>query len=403
MSKPTPGVPYVVQNGDTVERIAAIAYGDAGRAAEITKANQIKSITPGITLIIPADDPQPVLTPSTDGLSLFIDGNEVPIESMRIIQSLDSLADGWTATIAWQFGDDPDLDTRVRPYRFADASVFVNKILSITGRLYKTSSGLTGRSELNLEGWSFSADLIDSTLKPPYEANKITLRQRCADVAAPFNLKVVSDLEVDGQFDRVTATAGQRAGDHLLTLSSQRGALINSDPDGTLRIFKITTEGVSVGTIKEGAPGFSGFAGGFDGRARFNSYRFLSQTPGDPSASAVAIDEAVPVTRFTTFQGNDTTSGETQQAADWRKTKALADALTIPITAEGFKAPNGEEWAPGQTVTFISPTLFIPDGFEMLIRSTEMIQAPGGDTTVLNLVPPGVYTGAEIVEPWADG
>jgi len=400
MSKPTPGTQYTVQNGDTIERIAATAYGDAGRSAEIIRANPSIIVSPGVVLILPPDEDLTAFTPSTDGLGLFIGGREIPTENMRIMRSLDSIANGWTATIAWQLGDDPALDALIRPYRYADASVFINSTLAIAGRVYGTAPGLGGRSELNLEGWSFAADLIDSTLKAPYESNNVTLSQRVKEVAAPFNLKVESDLETDGKFDRVTATSAQRAGDHLLELSSQRGALINSDPDGALRIFKVTGEGESVGTIEEGTPGFSGFEAGFDGRARFNAYIFLSQTPGDPSTNATAVDKAVPVTRFMTFSGNDTTTGEAQQAADWRKTKALADALTIPIQAEGFKAPNGKEWAPGQTVTLISPTLFMPDGFEMLIRSTEMVQAPGGEGTTLNLVPPGVYTGADIVEPW---
>jgi len=400
MSKPTPGTQYTVQNGDTIERIAAIAYGDASRSAQIIRANPSAIVSPGIVLIIPPDEDLTAFTPSKDGLSLFIGNREIPTESMRIVRSLDSMINGWTAIIAWQPGDDPALDKLIRPYSYAAANAFVNKSLAVAGKLYKPSPGLGGRSQLGLEGWSFAADLVDSTLKAPYESNNVTLSQRVTEVAAPFSLKVVSDLETDGKFDRVTATSAQRAGDHLLELSSQRGALINSDPNGTLRIFKVTGEGKSVGTIEEGAPGFSGFEGDFDGRARFNAYIFLSQTPGDPSTNAVAIDKVVPVTRFMTFSGNDTTTGEAQQAADWRKTKALADALTIPIQAEGFKAPNGEEWAPGQTVTLISPSLFMPNGFEMLIRSTEMVQAPGGEGTTLNLVPPGVYTGADIVEPW---
>lgn len=400
MSKPTPGTQYTVQNGDTIERIAAIAYGDASRSAEIIQANPSAIVSPGIVLIIPPDEDLTTFTPSKDGLSLFLGGHEIPTESMRVVRSLDSMVNGWTAVIAWLPGDDPELDKLIRPYSYAAASAFVNKSLAVAGKLYKTSPGLGGRSQLNLEGWSFAADLVDSTLKAPYESNNVTLSQRVKEVAAPFSLKVASDLETDGKFDRVTVTPVQRGGDHLLELSSQRGALINSDPDGTLRIFKVTGEGKSVGTIEEGAPGFSGFEGDFDGRARFNAYIFLSQTPGDPSTNAVAVDKAVPVTRFMTFKGNDTTTGEAQQAADWRKTKALADALTIPIQAEGLKAPNGEEWAPGQTVTLISPTLFMPNGFEMLIRSTEMAQASGGEGTTLNLVPPGVYTGADIVEPW---
>lgn len=401
MSKPTPGQPYLVQVGDTALRIAAIAYGDATRAFMIVRANHAREIVPGVTLIIPADVSEEVAPPRPDGLSLAIGGVGVPAESLRVVRSLDSLADGWTATIAWLPGDDPALDHRIRPYGYTDAAAFIEGELAISGRLYGVSPALSARSQIDLEGWSFAADMIDSTLKPPYEANNVTLRQRVEDVAATFNLSVFSDLEIDGQFDRVAASTSQSAGEHLLTLSSQRGALITSNAEGSLRIFKVTGNGAPVGTIEEGQPGFSGFDATFDGRARFNAYRFLSQTPGDTSANAVAIDNAVPVTRFMTFSGNDTTTGEAQQAADWRKTKALADALTIPIQAEGFKAPNGSVWAPGQTVTLVSPTLFMPDGFEMLIRSTEMSQSPSGDVTILNLVPPAVYSGGEIVEPWA--
>lgn len=403
MSKPTPGQSYVVQSGDTVERIAAIAYGDAGRSAEITRANQAANIAPGVTLIIPADNARPDIAPIGDGLSLVIGGRAIPTESMRISRSIDALADGWTAIIAWQYGIDPALDKLIRPYSYARASVFVNETLAIAGRQYGFAPSLTGRNEASLSGWSFAADMVDSTLKPPYEANNVTLLQRTTDVAATFNLTVASDLETDGQFDRVTATPAQTAGAHILSLAAQRGVLINSDPDSTLRLFVVDASQTPVGTIEEGVLGFSGFASDFDGRARFNTYRFLSQTPGDSSATAVAVDNNVPVTRFTTFAGNDTTTGEAQQAADWRKTKALADALTIPIEAEGFKAPNGEDWAPGQIVTLISPTLFIPDGFAMLVRATEMRQEPGGDRTTLSLVPPSVYTGDEIVEPWAVG
>ncbi len=218
MSKPTPGTQYSVQNGDTIERIAAIAYGDASRSAEIIRANPSVIISPGVVIIIPPDDDPTAFTPSKEGLSLFIGGNEVPTESMRIIRSLDSMVNGWTAVIAWQPGDDPAFDKLIRPYSYAPASAFVNKSLAVAGKLYKPSPGLGGRSQLALEGWSFAADLVDSTLKAPYESNNVTLSQRTKEVAAPFNLKVVSDLETDGKFDRVTVTATQRGGDHLLAM-----------------------------------------------------------------------------------------------------------------------------------------------------------------------------------------
>jgi hypothetical protein len=45
--------------------------------------------------------------------------------------------------------------------------------------------------------------------------------------------------------------------------------------------------------------------------------------------------------------------------------------------------------------------MFIPDGFTFLIKSVEYIFEPDGKKSVLNLVPPQVYTGEPLEEPWA--
>ena len=413
MSKPIPGQLYKVQAGDTLKRIASIAYGDISYVRDISLANQAKQIVPGVVLYLPLEiitriNPQTDFSPkkriippvATDGLVLLLGGLEIPTESLRFFESIDIVVDGWTAVIAWTPGEKPELDAIVRPYSYADAHIFLDRELLGAGRLYVTSPGLKGRQELLLECWSFTADFMDSALKPPYEENNITLKQRAETLSIPFSIPVTFALEQDGIFDRVTASEEQTAGSHLLDLAKQRGALISSTAEGGLLISIPDLEGVPVGTIEEGIEGFTGFEGSFDGRLRFSDYRMIGDTPFDEPNNAVSKDNVVSIPRFRTKMLNETTIGEMQRAADWEKTKFLADALTLPITAQGFKAANGQRWKKGDTVTLISPTLFINDGFTILIKSVEFIADTKGEITRLTLVPPSVYSGGEIEEPW---
>lgn len=413
MSKPIPGQLYEVQSGDTLERIASIAYGDISYVRDISLANQAKNIIPGVILYLPFEiisriNPQTDFRPkkrivpqvATDGLVLLIGGLEIPTESLRFFESIETVVDGWTAVIAWTPGEKPELDAIVRPYSYADAHIFMDRELLGAGRLYTTTPGLKTRQELSLECWSFTADFMDSALKPPYEENSVTLKQRAETLAMPFSLLVTFTLEQDGIFDRVTATAEQTAGSHLLDLAKQRGALVSSTAEGGLLISIPDPNVVPVGTIEEGVEGFTGFEGSFDGRLRFSDYRMIGDTPFDEPNNAVSKDSAVRVPRFRTKTLNETTIGEMQRAVDWEKTKFLADALTLPITAQGFKAANGKRWKKGDTVTLISPTLFINDGFTMLIKSVEFLDDSKGEITRLTLVPPSVYSGGDIEEPW---
>ena len=52
-------------------------------------------------------------------------------------------------------------------------------------------------------------------------------------------------------------------------------------------------------------------------------------------------------------------------------------------------------------MTLESPSLFVPDGFDFLIRSVEYLFSESGVTANLELVPPQVYSGEAITEPWA--
>src|SRR4030042_1731658 len=129
---------------------------------------------------------------SPNEATLIIEGREIIFESLTLRRSFNFAADGWTATIPWEQGLDPELDRITAPYSFSQWAVYVGGQLQCESILYDVSHNLdnNGRTK-TLEGWSKIADIIDSTMYPPYEANYITLSERCKQQCNPFGIQVI--------------------------------------------------------------------------------------------------------------------------------------------------------------------------------------------------------------------
>ena len=417
MAKPIPGKQYTIQDENSLSQIAARAYGDEKLWPRIWSANQfiLKSgdpdlIFPGEVISIPVlPERQKLKTAVTDpvipgkdpdDMTIIIDGLEIKSMSSRIVRTMDTAADAWSASIVWQPGVRPDIDKRVRPYAYPPASVYIGGKLMVNGILYTTESDLNGTQSIKrLEGASFTADVVDSTMKPPYEKNNVTLKQRAEEIVKPLGIGVVFDIEEGGAFDRVTAAESDTLFLHLASLAMQRSALISSTVNGDLLVLRAAS-GKPVATLQEGSQGAISLTAKFDGRKRFNVYRAIGNSPAGNKVG-LAKDNKVPRSRFLTFQANETISGDIDKAAEWRRSKQLADALTIPFPTDSWYRPDGELWRENTIVTVISPTIHVPDGFNFLIRSVEYIDDVAGKTAILNLVPPQVYTGEELKEPWS--
>jgi prophage tail gpP-like protein len=428
MSRAVAGLPYTVVSGDTLTSIAKQAYGDGRRWREIWKANEsvLRSgdpnlIFPGEVITIPPDsiiesalnllggDALPTLpNKDKDDFTVIVDGEEIPVQGGRVIRTMDTASDGWSASISWN-PDNEDLNELLVPFGYKQASCYLGGTLLIDGFLYTVEPSLKGKERRNnLEGWSFTAEIVDSTVKPPYEQNKINLEDRAKEMVTAFGIKVVYDADDTEVFDRVTAQPTETIFSHLSKLASQRGILISSTPLGELLFEKVTTD-KPVGTLEEGKPPCLDFSARFDGRKRFNTYKALGQSPGRKNKKkkefkyAIAKDDVVPKSRFLAFRSNETTAGNIQAAADWRRSKQLADVLTISFPVSSWYDPGGLDlWRENTLVTVVSPAIYVPDGFDFLIRSVEYIFEERGTTAILNLIPPEVYTGKLLVEPWAD-
>jgi prophage tail gpP-like protein/LysM repeat protein len=428
MPKPTPGVPYVIVHGDNLSHIALKAYGRASKWKDIWKANSgtLRSgnpnlIFPGEVLRIPSDDiAMPDEETGADVLpdkgpnefTLLIDGEEVNVEQGSCVTSIDSVADGWAAQTAWN----PNNMKHVRlfqPFSYKSASAYLGGQLIVSGRIYGVAPQLDPqKSTIQLSGWSPAADIIDSVCTPPYEVKNKTLKQRAETLLKPFGLDVYFDSSIDDKpFKRITAEKEETVFEHLKKLAQQRGALLTTLPDNVVGFVRAAS-GKPVAVIEEGKPPFCGGSISLDGRARFSTYTVISQTPGRKGRKgkrkeqrATATDANVPATRFMTFKADDDDSSTPQDTAEWRMQKTLAECVSLQLKVNSWYDKTGNLWAKNTIISVKSKTLFIPDGFEFLIKAIEFtLDGDEGGTAVLTLVPPFAFSGpgttANYVDPW---
>ena len=412
------GKQYTVVAGDTLSGIAAQAYGDGSLWPRIKQANQSQfkddnpdTIFPGQKLNIPLEaDLNKLKTELASSrlsnkklgdLTILIDGSETEYTAARVIRTMDTFADGWTATIPWNPGEDEVLDKKMIPFSYPTASIYIGGELIVNGVLYTHNPSLSVSGSINnVEGWSFTADGIDSTIKPPYEKNKTSLEQIATELADTLGIKAIFDFDSGGAFDRITASPSDTIFSHLSKLAEQRGLILTSTPSGDM-LFTKTIESKSVGTLEEGDGLTLGFGAKFDGRQRFNAYRVIGQSPSFLAAKVgIANDDNVPRSRFLTSEANETTKGNIINAADWKRSKQIAKALEIPFNTEGWYAPDGSLWAPNTNLTVNSKTLGLPNGFTFAIKRVELSIDENKQSAKLSLVPPQVFTGEPLEDPW---
>ena len=144
--------------------------------------------------------------------TLVLGGKEVPVMSGRVSCSIDTVADGWTAEIAWNPGVDKRLDALVSPFAYPDAQVYLGQTLVNTGRLYTVENKITetGMTKV-LEGASYTADLVDSMIDPGVgpsgECNNLSVWNIALLLLNPKGLQPKTDLN-----DVVVASANIAGG-----------------------------------------------------------------------------------------------------------------------------------------------------------------------------------------------
>lgn len=344
-----------------------------------------------------------------DEFTLIIGNREIVVDSAKFMRTIDTCADACNVTMPWEPNLDPALDDILKPnHDFPNAFVYLGGKLQMTGKLYNITQRRSNEGTIKeLEIFTQTANMIDSTVRPPFEENNIDLYERCVNQAREFGIEVVKDsnLYVGGKFSRVTASQTDKCFVHLKDLAWQRGTLLSCTATGELEIILPNVDGQPVGTIEEKNPLTEVYEVSFNGRERFNTYEAIvsSSKKDKTKVKHQAIDEYVPANRFLTFKADESLPGEGLNAALWRRNKSAADSLNIQFPVNSWYAPNGQLFKPNTTITVVSDVLSLEKGFTFLISQVEFNYSSGGATAVLSLKPPSFYTlSEEIIEPWSE-
>lgn len=130
-------------------------------------------------------------------LILYIDGYRVYPEQAELLRTMDSGCDGFNFTIPWEPGKDPSLDDVTKPFGYQEMECFIDGHLQLMGRVYNIETTTNeGGTIKNIECFSKTADIVDSTMIPPYEANNIGLLARCKQQCEQFGIGVIVDEDI---------------------------------------------------------------------------------------------------------------------------------------------------------------------------------------------------------------
>lgn len=418
----------VRQDGEEPEQIGTQVYGSAKGGSMIWGANPNLSkkskLIKGQKVIIPGKPPAVKLTGKNDDeMTFIIDNVEIKMTNARIIRTMDTASDGWTGKTPWTPGADPAFDVATRPFGYSRAAAYIGNDLLVGGRLYTVEPEMSSEGLVKgLHGYSFTADVIDSHMQPPYEFNGYNFKQLSEALLPQFGIKAVFETEVGAAFKRITAHEGDSVFGLFAKLAAARGMLISCTNEGDLLFLKAITEGTPVGTLIESEPMCESWKAVYDGRKRYHTYKCIvsgakqgavvpvwsqikpgtSATPSKQGPSTIiSTDSAVPLGRNMTFRADDTTPGSIQDAARWKRNRQFVESLTQPYPVIGWYAPDGSRWKPNTLITVVSATLGVPKGFTFCIRSVEFIMDHDKRSAVLHLVPPQAFTGKDLGEVWS--
>ena len=325
-----------------------------------------------------------------DRVWLLLDGRALAgWKSVSITRSLEEAAGRFELSVSERLQRQP----RARIRSGVECAVRIGDTPMIRGYVDRV------RAEIDKEQHTFTvagrdrvADLIDcSPDVPPSEWTDVTLLELGQELARPFGIEVIADVDVGAPFERVALSPGQRAFELLEERARQRQVLLVSDADGRLVLTRPDqsraapiTEGVN---FKRGA---------FEESTaeRFSLYTVKGEGflgPEFPPPEARAKDVGVPRFRpMLIVPSGDLDEARCRERAQWEATYRRARGERAEVTVAGWRQPSGEVWPVGARVVVDIPSLGL-SGERLISSTTFSLTNDRGTETRLVLDRPGAF------------
>jgi prophage tail gpP-like protein len=419
-----------VKQGDTLGAIAVRYLGASSKWVSIVNSNpQLSSrrkatdgsplIYPGDTLIIPEDETKKPVSAqgkktivlndeAEQDISIVIDGKKFTgFTGYDLNLAYDSL-DTFSFSAPYD-QNNKELLNAIMPFAFKSIDVFYNDNLVFKGTLLTPDPELAASSsEITLQGYPLCGVLNDCMVPPtkyPLQCMGINMKGIADAACEAYNIPVIFDGDIGADFTEVNIEPTDKILDFLVKLSQQRDFLFTNTEKGELLFFKAKKEKPFV-SFEEGKPPLISI------KPKYNPQNFYSHVTGYNKTDAeyptlnytfenkYLIDKGILRHQSITIDDAETSS-DVESAVKSYAGRMFADCVGFELECEKHVNKNNELFQKGMTVRINAPGAMIVKDTEFIARNIKLSRKASGNTTTINLVLPGSFTG-ELPEalPW---
>jgi prophage tail gpP-like protein len=331
-------------------------------------------------------------------LSIKKDGQDFAFwTSATVSQSMDAAAQTFSFEAA---GPKDSAPTRnMHPWVIPAQSrvqIYSGTDLVLTGIVDSHVANIDAKGHsVSISGRSLAGQLVDCGILDP--ASKYLWKDRdplsiMREISKPFGVEIKSDAPLDRVRTFKQASTG-RAFDAIRTLAFRSGAVVLSEPDGSVKLTTTSNRrtGFSITNVLTGSmtADFSerpsqivvhGQSHGYDGQGLS-----AAQSRGTASDPGVTLYRPRIIAAIGNTDGQDA-----DEIAKWYAARALGDSFSLSVTVPGLRDPNGALWTVNTLTHVHLPALGVSS--ELLISAVEYTVSNDGSITSLEFKHPGIYS-----------
>lgn len=397
---------YKIKKGDTIEKISRQIYGTENNANDILRANPdiSQDLITGSLIVLP-------FLPSKPSDRLFNipfnDKNEVAllINNVRfrfwnkiiINRTIDSI-DNVEFTAPFE-ATNQKFRQLIKPFSFANVSVFVGGEIIFKGTMITVAPELTNESKIVTVGcYSLPGVLNDCTPSAssyPLEYSKLGLKDIAEKIVNPFGIGVIFQANQNAIFERVACNADQKVLDFLTKLAKQRNLIITNNEKGELVFWQGVDSGNTVANLIQGQSPLISVTPFFSQQDYYSHITGIQPvvTGTDGSQFTVKNNLLNSAIRPFTFKADDTLGGNIKEAVDAKTGRMFANMVSYEIIVDTWRDYNNNIWQPNTNIFITAPDAMIYNQYEFTIRSIKFERQANQEIATLNVVLVGSFAG----------
>lgn len=393
---------YVIQTGDTLQKISHRFYGTPSKYMDIFNASNFKSGNPDLIYL---GEIAYIPNLKSNSLSSISNFNPEQNEVVAVVEG--EVFIGWQANVidrsilqfadafSFSFPSNDAVQKILIPFTYPEIQIFIGQDLILTGLIeFPTFASNVNNSIVNIQGRSKIGITLESNIDVPrqYKNQKLSFITR--EVLKPYGVSV--QVEKDILIETINVNVGDTVFSFLSELGKENSLLFYSTPSGDLIITETNIEDEGLLTLKLGEGAVKTITSAFNGSNLFSSYKVFSQSTLGRNKKAVVKNNFIDIYRPSIFKIQNVVN--TEVAAQTKYRNSFGSAISLVISVVGWRKKDGSLWNKNENIIVISEQNYILRETKFLITGVNFVIDQNQQIANLSLSIPEAYSDQKIQE-----